>query len=63
MAKTSPAEYIRQVKAETKKITWPSKKETTSSTIAVFLMVFIAACFLFFADQVLSFVVKFILGL
>jgi preprotein translocase subunit SecE len=63
MAKISPTEYINQVKAESKKITWPSKKETKSSTVAVFIMVLIASCFLFLADQVMSFFVKLVLGL
>ncbi|MCB1556982.1 MAG: preprotein translocase subunit SecE [Alphaproteobacteria bacterium] len=63
MAKPSPTEYIRQVRSEMKKVTWPSRKETTTSTVAVFIMVTIAALFLFFADQVMSFVVKLILGL
>lgn len=63
MAKISPIEYVRQVKAEMKKVTWPSRKETTTSTIAVFIMVFLAAIFLFVADQVMAFAVRFILGL
>lgn len=63
MAKVSPIEYLRQVKAEVQKVTWPSKKETIASTIAVFVMVFLAAMFLFFSDQVISFVVKMILSL
>ena len=63
MTKFAPAEYVRQVKAEMKKVTWPSRKETTTSTIAVFIMVTIAAIFLYFADQVLSFAVRMILAL
>ena len=63
MAKVSPVEYFRQVKAEMKKVTWPSRKETTTSTIAVFIMVTVAALFMFTADQILSFIVKFILNL
>ena len=62
MAKTTPLEYIRQVKSEMKKVTWPSRKETMVSTIAVFIMVTIAAIFLFLADQVMSFAVKTILS-
>jgi len=62
MAKVSPMEYFRQVKSEMKKVTWPSRKETTVSTIAVFIMVFIAAIFLFFADQVMAFAVRTILS-
>ena len=63
MAKFSPLEYVRQVKAEMQKVTWPSRQELTSSTIAVFIMVFLAAVFLFVADQILAFGVNSILGL
>ena len=63
MAGISPIEYIRQVRAEVGKITWPSRKETMISTVAVFVMVFLAAVFLFAADQVMSFLVKHILEL
>lgn len=58
MAKTSPIEYMRQVRAEMKKVTWPSRKETTVSVIAVFVMVTLAAIFLYLADQVIAFVVR-----
>jgi preprotein translocase subunit SecE len=58
-----PLEFIRQVRTEMHKVTWPSRKETTSSTIAVFIMVVIASVFLYFADQVMAFVVRLILGI
>lgn len=60
-SKTSPMQFLQQVKAEVKKVTWPSRKETTVSTIAVFIMVTLAAIFLFFADQIIAFLVNFIL--
>lgn len=63
MAKFSPVEYVRQVKIEMQKVTWPSRQELTSSTIAVFIMVMLAAVFLFVADQILAFGVNKILGL
>ena len=63
MAKTSPIQYMRQVKSEMQKVTWPSRKETTTSTIAVFIMVTLAAIFLFLADQFMAMAVRFILGL
>lgn len=62
MAKTGLVEFIKQVNSERKKITWPSRKETTVSTIAVFVMVFIAAVFLYFADQVMAWLVRLIMG-
>lgn len=63
MAGFNPAEYIRQVRSEVRKITWPTRKETTSSTIAVFIMVVIASIFLFIADFIMANAVQFILGL
>ena len=58
----NPAEFLTQVKAEGKKISWPSRQETITSTIAVFIMVFIASIFLYFADQIIAVIVNFILG-
>jgi len=62
MAK-NPVEFVDQVKTETKKVTWPTKKETIASTIAVFIMVTLAAIFLFFADQILAYVINLILSI
>ena len=62
MAKTSPIQFFKQVRSEAKKITWPSRQETTVSVIGVFVMVFIAAIFLYFADQVLAWGVRLIMG-
>lgn len=62
MAKTSPAEYIKQVRSEMKKVTWPSRQETTVSVIAVFIMVTLASIFLYFADQVIAFFIRLIMG-
>lgn len=63
MAKIAPMEFFRQVKSEARKVTWPTRQETVSSTIAVFIMVVIASLFLFATDQVLSFLIKVLLGL
>jgi preprotein translocase SecE subunit len=40
MAKTNPAEFIQEVRDESKKVTWPSRKETMITTGMVLLMVF-----------------------
>jgi len=58
----NPVEYFRQVKTEMKKVTWPTRQETTVSVIAVFIMVTICATFLFLADQIIAFVIRMILG-
>ncbi len=62
MAKTSPGEFIQQVRQEVAKVTWPSRKETMVTTGMVFLMVVLIALFFFFVDQILSFGVRIILG-
>jgi preprotein translocase subunit SecE len=63
MAKTSPLQFLRQVRQEANKVTWPTRKETIISTIMVFIMVIIAALFFFAVDQLLSTGVKLVFGL
>lgn len=63
MAKTSPAEFVQQVRQEVSRVTWPSRKETLVTTAMVFVMVFIAAAFFFLVDQVFSAGVRLIFGL
>ncbi len=61
--KKGPITFIREVKSEAKKVTWPSRQETTVSMIAVFIMVFISSIFLYFADQIIAFLIRIIMGL
>ncbi len=63
MAKTNPVEFIEQVRTETAKVTWPTRKETTITTVMVFVMVVLAALFFLAADQILSWIVSLTLGL
>jgi len=63
MAKTSPAEFFRQVRQEASKVTWPTRRETMISTGMVFVMVILAAMFFFVVDEVMSYGVKLIFGL
>ena len=63
MAKTTPAEFIQQVRQEVARVTWPSRKETMVTTAMVFAMVFIAAAFFFLVDQVFSAGVRLLFGL
>lgn len=62
MARTSPGAFIRQVRQEAAKVTWPSRKETGVSTAMVFVMVTLAALFFFVVDQALAWVVRVVLG-
>ena len=61
--KTTPAQFFRQVRQEVSKVTWPSRKETTITTVMVFVMVIAASLFFLVIDQILGFGVEFILGI
>ena len=63
MAKTTPLEFLRQVRQEVGRVTWPSRKETTVTTAMVFAMVIVAALFFFLTDEVLARGVQLVLGL
>jgi preprotein translocase subunit SecE len=63
VAKTNVAQFIREVRQEVSKVTWPTRRETTVSTIMVFIMVFLAALFFFLVDQVLALGVEVLLGI
>ncbi len=60
--RTNPFQFLQQVRAEAAKIVWPSRRETGISTIMVLIMAFFAAIFFLLADQVISRVVAFLLG-
>jgi len=62
MAKTSPAQFIQEVRQEIAKVTWPTRRETTVSTAMVFLMVILAALFFFLVDEILAFGMRAIFG-
>jgi preprotein translocase subunit SecE len=62
MAKTNPLEFIQQVRAETAKVTWPTRRETVITTVMVFIMVVFAMVFFFLADTALSYIVSLVLG-
>ncbi|MGB2765397.1 MAG: preprotein translocase subunit SecE [Candidatus Aminicenantes bacterium] len=55
--------FLREVKAELKKVTWPSKNEVYSTTIVVILAVFFFGFYLFFMDIIFSWVIKQIKGI
>jgi preprotein translocase subunit SecE len=63
MAKFSPFKFLQEVRAEAQKVTWPTRKETTVTTIMVFVMVVIASIFFLLADQVMRLAVSFLLGI
>jgi preprotein translocase subunit SecE len=63
MAKTSPGEFVNQVKAEARKVVWPTRKETITTAIMVLIMTLVLAIFFFGVDAFFASIVKFLLGL
>jgi preprotein translocase subunit SecE len=63
MAKVSPFKFLQEVRAETQKVTWPSRRETLITTAMVFVMVTIASIFFLVADQIIRMVVALVLGI
>ena len=54
-------EFLREVKVELKKVTWPTRKQTTGTTIVVIIFVFVLAAFLGLFDFGLSKLVQVVL--
>lgn len=61
--KVSPAQFVREVRQETARVVWPTRKETLISSAMVLVMVAIASVFFLVADGAISFVIRFILQL
>jgi preprotein translocase subunit SecE len=62
VARTSPGEFMRQVRAETAKVVWPTRKETVTTAVMVLIMTTLLAIFFFGVDSMFSAIVKFLLG-
>lgn len=63
MAKTSPIEFLRQVQAETKKVVWPTRRETIMTGIMVLIMAVLLGLFFFAVDSMFDAIVKGLLSL
>jgi preprotein translocase subunit SecE len=62
VAKPSPGEYIRQVRAEASKVVWPSRKETVTTAVMVLIMTILLALFFFGIDSLFNTIVQFLLS-
>jgi preprotein translocase subunit SecE len=63
LAKTSPLEFIQQVRTETSKVTWPTRRETVMTGVMVVIMTTILAVFFFGVDSILQAIVTMLLKL
>lgn len=62
-SKPSPAEFIRQVQSETRKVVWPTWPETVRTSIFVGIMVVILSLFFLAVDSLFGWVVRNLLSL
>ena len=56
--KTSPALFVRQVRQELQKVTWPSRRDTLISSLIVIFLIFLFSLFFLLSDQIWSFSIK-----
>ena len=63
MAKINPGQFVREVRQEMAKVTWPTRKETTVTTVMVFVMLFVLMIFFYFVDQILAWGIQLVLGI
>ena len=59
---TDPVKFLREVRSEVSKVTWPSRRETLVTTGLVFALSALAAVFFFVADQVIGIGVRALFG-
>jgi preprotein translocase subunit SecE len=57
-----PAKFLREVRLEVGRVTWPSRKETLVTTGLVFAMAAVTAIFFFAVDQVIGLGVRALFG-
>ncbi|RYD66818.1 MAG: preprotein translocase subunit SecE [Sphingomonadales bacterium] len=63
MAKTSPIEFVKQVQTETKKVVWPSRRETVMTGVMVIILTSFLGIFFMIVDSGFDTLVNFLLGL
>ncbi len=63
MAKISPFKFLQEVREETEKVTWPSRRETLVTTVMVFVMVAVASVFFLVVDLFARNIITLILGI
>ena len=56
--KTNPAQFVRQIRQELSKVTWPDKKDTFLSSVIVIVLIMVFSIFFLLTDQLWSFVIK-----
>ena len=63
MTKTTPVEFAKQVRQETSRVAWPSRRETIITTVMVLILSIVAAIFFFAADRLIAVGIRKFLGI
>ena len=63
MAKLDPAQFVREVRQEAARVTWPSRKETLITTGLVLGLSTLAAIFFLVVDQLIQLAMRLIFGI
>lgn len=58
MARTTPGEFIRQVRAETAKVVWPTGRETLMTAVMVVIMTTLLGIFFLGLDTAFTAIVQ-----
>lgn len=59
----NPGKFLREVRTESAKIVWPTRRETVMTGVMVVIMTSLLAIFFFGVDSAFSAIVKALLGL
>ena len=57
----NPLKFFQEVKQEAFRVTWPTKKDTVTGALMVFVLASLAAVFFLILDQILKFLLDLIL--
>ena len=57
----NPLKFFQEVKQEAFRVTWPTKKDTVTGSLMVFVLASLAAIFFLLLDQILKFFLDLIL--
>ena len=63
LAKLDPAQFVREVRQEVSRVTWPSRKETLVTTGLVLALSALAAVFFLVVDQLIQLAMRFVFGI
>ena len=63
MAKLDPAQFVREVRQEASRVTWPSRKETLITTGLVLVLSTLAAIFFLVVDQLIQLAMRLVFGI